>query len=66
MISFLSDVPIKESAIKAHNKYRQDHSAPPVQWSDKLAKVMTNYWLGDGEENQGCTFGIFLASYWIS
>ena len=47
--------PSEAQAILAeHNKYRAKHCAPPLAWSDKLAKVAQKW--ADSLVQQGCAF----------
>ena len=40
--------------VDEHNRYRADHCAPPLKWSDKLAKVAQSW--ADQLRDAGCAF----------
>jgi uncharacterized protein YkwD len=40
--------------VDAHNRYRAEHCAPPLVWSDKLAKVAQRW--ADTLVKKGCAF----------
>ena len=47
--------PTAQAYIDAHNKVRAKHCAPPLEWSDKLAKVAQSW--ANALEKKGCVFG---------
>jgi uncharacterized protein YkwD len=47
--------------VTLHNNYRADHCAPPLEWSDKLAKVAQKW--ANHLRDEGCTFGHSSTSY---
>lgn len=40
--------------LAAHNRYRRDHCAPPLRWSEKLARVAQTW--ADTLNKRGCVF----------
>ncbi len=47
--------PTAQAYIDAHNKVRAKHCAPPLEWSDKLAKIAQSW--ANELQKKGCVFG---------